>query len=108
MNGQGRSGAVKDGHERSKAVKDGHERSGAVRNGQTIETMHKTVVINIVGLTSRLIGEHTPFIRQWSQARGVTPIEPVLPAVTCSAQATYLTGVLPAEHGIVGNGWYFR
>ena len=32
---------------------------------------------------------------------------PVLPAVTCTAQAT-LTGLLPREHGIVGNGWYFR
>ncbi|ANZ43407.1 phosphodiesterase [Lentzea guizhouensis] len=32
----------------------------------------------------------------------------VLPAVTCSAQATLLTGLTPAGHGIVGNGWYFR
>lgn len=32
----------------------------------------------------------------------------ILPAVTCSVQATYLTGTLPSEHGIVGNGWYFR
>jgi predicted AlkP superfamily pyrophosphatase or phosphodiesterase len=32
----------------------------------------------------------------------------VLPAVTCSVQATLLTGTLPREHGIVGNGWYFR
>jgi predicted AlkP superfamily pyrophosphatase or phosphodiesterase len=32
----------------------------------------------------------------------------VLPAVTCSAQSTFLTGKMPAEHGIVGNGWYFR
>jgi predicted AlkP superfamily pyrophosphatase or phosphodiesterase len=28
--------------------------------------------------------------------------------VTCTAQATYLTGTLPKDHGIVGNGWYFR
>jgi predicted AlkP superfamily pyrophosphatase or phosphodiesterase len=28
--------------------------------------------------------------------------------VTCSVQATYLTGVVPSVHGIVGNGWYFR
>jgi predicted AlkP superfamily pyrophosphatase or phosphodiesterase len=28
--------------------------------------------------------------------------------VTCSAQATYLTGALPSVHGIVANGWYFR
>ena len=32
----------------------------------------------------------------------------MLPAVTCSAQATLLTGEPPAGHGIVGNGWYFR
>ena len=30
------------------------------------------------------------------------------PAVTCTAQADYLTGQPPARHGIVGNGWYAR
>ena len=30
-----------------------------------------------------------------------------MPAVTCTAQATYFTGVPPDQHGIVGNGWYF-
>jgi predicted AlkP superfamily pyrophosphatase or phosphodiesterase len=35
-------------------------------------------------------------------------IEPVLPAVTTSAQSTYLTGKWPSETGIVGNGWYDR
>lgn len=35
-------------------------------------------------------------------------VKSMLPAVTCSVQATYLTGVTPKEHGIVGNGWYFR
>lgn len=29
----------------------------------------------------------------------------ILPGVTCSAQATMLTGTLPAEHGAVANGW---
>ncbi|MDE2159167.1 MAG: alkaline phosphatase family protein, partial [Burkholderiales bacterium] len=32
----------------------------------------------------------------------------VLPAVTTTVQSTLLTGLLPREHGIVGNGWYFR
>ena len=32
----------------------------------------------------------------------------VTPAVTCSAQSTLLTGLTPTQHGIVGNGWYFR
>src|SRR5262249_33808607 len=31
-----------------------------------------------------------------------------LPAVTATCQATMLTGLAPAEHGIVGNGWLFR
>ena len=35
-------------------------------------------------------------------------IRPAFPALTCSAQATYLTGKTPSEHGIVGNGWYDR
>lgn len=32
----------------------------------------------------------------------------MLPAVTCAVQSTYLTGKWPSEHGIVGNGWYFK
>src|SRR5688572_10219429 len=32
----------------------------------------------------------------------------VLPAVTCSAQATLLTGRNPSFHGAVGNGWFDR
>lgn len=32
----------------------------------------------------------------------------ILPGVTCTAQATILTGTLPCKHGIVANGWYFR
>ena len=36
------------------------------------------------------------------------PLGGVLPAVTCTAQSTMLTGTLPRQHGIVGNGWYHR
>ncbi|MGL6162093.1 alkaline phosphatase family protein [Microbulbifer sp.] len=70
--------------------------------------MKKTVVINVVALSPRLIGEHTPFLRDWTARGKQASINPVLPAVTCSAQSTYLTGKWPDEHGIVGNGWYFR
>lgn len=70
--------------------------------------MQKTVVIDVVALSARVIGEHTPFLQRWSQQGKQASIEPVLPAVTCSAQATYLTGKWPTEHGVVGNGWYFR
>ncbi|MBD2605652.1 alkaline phosphatase family protein [Scytonema hofmannii FACHB-248] len=70
--------------------------------------MQKTVVINVVGLTPSLLCQHTPFLSHWAASGKVATVESVLPAVTCSAQATYLTGKLPNEHGIVANGWYFR
>ena len=70
--------------------------------------MRKTVVINVVGLTQRLIGEHTPFIQSFLEKGKSAFIHPVVPAVTCTAQSTYVTGKPPSEHGIVGNGWYFK
>lgn len=70
--------------------------------------MQKTVVINVVGLTQDLIGEHTPFLAHWSAQGEVAYIQPALPAVTCTMQSCYLTGKWPTTHGIVGNGWYFH
>lgn len=70
--------------------------------------MTPTAVIDIVGLSARLIGEHTPFLKQWSESRRVTTVQPALPAVTTTAQTSYLTGKYPTEHGIVANGWLFR
>jgi len=68
----------------------------------------KTVVIDIVGLSSSLITEHTPFLAERVANGHLATIDPVLPAVTCSAQSTYLTGKMPSDHGAVANGWYFR
>ena len=70
--------------------------------------MNKTVVIDIVGLSANLVGEHTPFLDAYVKKRHLTPIKPVLPAVTTTSQSTYVTGKWPAENGIVGNGWYDR
>ena len=70
--------------------------------------MNKTVVIDIVGLSSSLIGEHTPFLKKYTAGIPMSTITPMLPAVTTSVQSTYVTGKLPCEHGIVGNGWYDR
>lgn len=68
--------------------------------------MQKTVVIDIVGLSTGLIGDHTPFLKKYTQANFVQTIAPMLPAVTTAVQSTYVTGKWPSEHGIVGNGWY--
>lgn len=68
--------------------------------------MQKTVVIDIVGLSSSVIGEHTPFIQKFIAKNNLIQIKPAFPAVTTTAQSCYLTGKNPDEHGIVGNGWY--
>ena len=65
------------------------------------------VVIDVVGLTPKLLA-HMPALSALAASGGSAPLGTVLPAVTCSAQATLLTGELPARHGIVGNGWLFR
>lgn len=70
--------------------------------------MNRIVVIDIVGLSSGLIGKKTPFLQKWVSENTLSTIDPMLPAVTTSVQSTYLTGKWPSEHGIVGNGWYDR
>lgn len=70
--------------------------------------MRRTVVLDVVALSQRVIGEHTPFLKKWTEKGKGAVVEPVLPAVTCSAQSVYLTGKWPSENGIVGNGWYFK
>ena len=49
-----------------------------------------------------------PFLSEYVRRKNITRIEPLLPALTTSAQSTYLTGKWPSETGIVGNGWYDR
>lgn len=66
------------------------------------------VVIDVVGLTSDMLGPFAPNLLRLSQQGFVRPLGTVLPAVTCTAQSTILTGLLPRDHGIVANGWYFR
>lgn len=70
--------------------------------------MNKTVVIDIVGLSTSVIGEHTPFLKKYIASKNLTTIEPLLPAVTTAVQSAYLTGTYPVANGIVGNGWYDR
>jgi predicted AlkP superfamily pyrophosphatase or phosphodiesterase len=70
--------------------------------------MNKTVVINIAGLSKSVIGSYTPFLKKYASENQLTFIKPVIPAVTTTMQACYITGKYPGEHGIVGNGWYDR
>ena len=70
--------------------------------------MRRTVVLNVAGLTPDLLGEATPNLQALARAGGARPLQTILPAVTCSVQSTFTTGLLPGGHGCVANGWYFR
>jgi|YNPMSStandDraft_1061717.scaffolds.fasta_scaffold00418_12 predicted AlkP superfamily pyrophosphatase or phosphodiesterase len=69
--------------------------------------MTPLVLINAVGLTQRLL-PHAPRLQSLAQNGWVADMPEVLPAVTCTVQATLLTGVLPQTHGVVANGWLYR
>lgn len=69
--------------------------------------MKPLLVLDIVGLTPALL-DHMPRVRALGRDGFTAPLGTILPAVTCSAQSTMLTGKLPRDHGIVANGWYFR
>ncbi|HEV3270910.1 MAG TPA: nucleotide pyrophosphatase/phosphodiesterase family protein [Candidatus Methylacidiphilales bacterium] len=70
--------------------------------------MRRTVVLNVVGLTRGLLGRAMPRLSAFARAGESATIRPAFPALTCTAQSCYLTGLPPARHGIVGNGWYDR
>lgn len=65
------------------------------------------VVVLCVGLTGRMV-PLAPTIFKLAQRGWQRSFLEVIPAVTCTAQATLLTGQLPTHHGIVANGWLYR
>jgi predicted AlkP superfamily pyrophosphatase or phosphodiesterase len=69
--------------------------------------MNRTLVLNVVGMTPALL-VHAPNLAALAREGAMRPLETVVPAVTTTVQSTFVTGTLPREHGIVGNGWYFR
>lgn len=70
--------------------------------------MQPLLILNIVGLTPRHIGPCTPHLKAMADSGTLRPLSCTAPGLTCSVQATLMTGATPAQHGIVGNGWYFR
>ena len=64
--------------------------------------MNRTAILNIVGLAKRHLTDaiHAPRLHAFAESQTARAIDPIVPALTCSAQATYLTGVdtIPARH----------
>ena len=69
--------------------------------------MNRTLVLNVVGMTPALLA-HAPNLAGLARQGAMRALHTITPAVTTSVQSTFVTGLLPREHGIVGNGWYFR
>ena len=65
------------------------------------------VLIDAVGLTRRWL-QYAPRLNALAAAGWCVSLCEAVPAVTCTAQATILTGQNPDRHGIVGNGWLWR
>ena len=49
-----------------------------------------------------------PRLRSLLGGAGIAELVPSFPAVTCPVQANMTTGRLPADHGVVANGFYWR
>ncbi len=69
--------------------------------------MKPLLLLDVVGLSPALL-RHAPRLQAIAKQGFASPMTPVLPAVTCPAQASMLTGLAPSGHGVVANGWYDR
>jgi len=65
----------------------------------------KILVVQVAGLGFDFLSEQCG-----TAMAGMTfrPLDPVFPALTCSAQASFRTAALPSVHGLAGNGIYDR
>ena len=65
------------------------------------------ILLDTVALTAERL-PLAPRLSALAKAGWQRPLREAWPAVTCTAQASMLTGKTASEHGIVGNGWLFR
>jgi predicted AlkP superfamily pyrophosphatase or phosphodiesterase len=71
--------------------------------------MKYSIVLDIVGLENKHLDSGlAPNIAKIAQAGESATLEPVFPAVTCTVQASVLSGRYPRDHGIIANGLYDR
>lgn len=73
--------------------------------------MEKWLVIDVAAFGARLLAdnaENLPFLSRLASIGHAGGVLPPFPAVTCTSQATFTTGSAAVQHGIVGNGYFFR
>jgi len=59
----------------------------------------KLLIVQVAALSQAFDGWDGPALE---------PIDSVLPAVTCTVQASFRTAAAPAQHGMIANGLFFR
>ena len=69
--------------------------------------MKRVVLLSIPGLRDRDLA-HMPALTSLTTGGEKADLIPSCPAVTWPVQANMLTGKLPAQHGVIANGFYWR
>lgn len=64
-------------------------------------------LLSMPGLRRRDL-QHMPRLRNLAEKGAAADLVPTFPCVTSPVQANMLTGRPPAEHGIIGNGFFYR
>lgn len=67
----------------------------------------KTILLSIPGLRERDVAV-MPQLEELMAGGEIADLVPSFPCVTCPVQANMTTGSLPAGHGVVANGFYWR
>jgi predicted AlkP superfamily pyrophosphatase or phosphodiesterase len=71
--------------------------------------MKYSILLDVVGLEQKHIDSGlVPNIARLAERGEAAKLEPSFPAVTCTVQASILSGKYPREHGIISNGFYDR
>jgi predicted AlkP superfamily pyrophosphatase or phosphodiesterase len=65
------------------------------------------ILLTIPGLREKDVAV-MPQLREMTAAGQIVNLVPSFPCVTCPVQANMTTGRLPAAHGVVANGFYWR
>ncbi len=66
----------------------------------------RLLIIQVAGLGHDLVTQHAELFQKLPHP--FLPITPSFPAVTCTAQAAFRTGLSCEQHGMVANGVFFR
>jgi predicted AlkP superfamily pyrophosphatase or phosphodiesterase len=71
--------------------------------------MKYSILLDVVGLEQKHLDSGlVPNIAKITETGEAAKLEPTFPAVTCTVQASILSGRYPSEHGVIANGLYDR